>query len=660
MQEGLHQEKELREKGVADPQIHQMREHLYNKNITTIWDIQDAYDADYFGLKDRCPFGSYGLCCRNCDMGPCRLLSEEMPEHVKAVSPGLNRSGCGKTKDSMVASMYLQTVIRGVSSHIGHAFHILRCFSKVAKGEISSYSIKDERKLKSVALNLGIRVEGKGKLEIAEEISEAAWDDLSGRQNEKPMRFAMALAPKNIEKLKDAKLVPTQGVAESIIQGVHSTAQGNTNSLFGLLHHSLFLAALDIVSLYISTELQDILFGSPSPKTSEIGLNVLKKDMVNIVVHGHLPLLSEKVVELAPGFKKDAEAAGAKGVNVVGICCSGNEILMRQGVPLAGSTIMQELVIGTGLVEAICVDVQCIYPSLSAIKKEFHTKLITTMPEGRMEGEQFIHFKEEEANEAAVKIIQEAISAYRNRNINKSFLPSTAPQTLVAGFSVESFMDILSKLDSKNPLFPLIDLIKSGGIKGVALLVGCLSPKVQTDMSHVSIAKEMIKNNVLVLATGCAATACGRHGLLNSQASKYAGLSLRKVLETLGEKAGLGMSLPPVLHFGSCVDNSRAVILASALADALGASLDQLPIVVSAAEQAVEKATAIYLGAAALGFTTHIGVVPKLGGSPFAVKVLTEDLEKISGGKIIIEVDPLGAARKMLEVIYSKRKNLGI
>ena len=298
--------------------------------------------------------------------------------------------------------------------------------------------------------------------------------------------------------------------------------------MFGLLHHSLFLAALDIVSLYISTELQDILFGSPSPKTSEIGLNVLKKDMVNVVVHGHLPLLSEKVVELAPGFKKDAEAVGAKGVNVVGICCSGNEILMRQGVPLAGSTIMQELVIGTGLVEAICVDVQCIYPSLSAIKKEFHTKLITTMPEGRMEGEQFIHFKEEEANEAAVKIIQEAISAYRNRNINKSFLPSTAPQTLVAGFSVESFMDILSKLDSKNPLFPLIDLIKSGGIKGVALLVGCLSPKVQTDMSHVSIAKEMIKNNVLVLATGCAATACGRHGLLNSQASKYAGLSFRR------------------------------------------------------------------------------------------------------------------------------------
>ncbi|MCF6159416.1 MAG: anaerobic carbon-monoxide dehydrogenase catalytic subunit [wastewater metagenome] len=658
MQKWLKKEKELRKKGFADKQIEETVAFLRQKGIDTVWDVQAAYDAGPFGLKDRCSFGSHGLCCRNCHLGPCRLDGEEIPFHMKLAVPKTNRSSCGKTADSMVAGMLLQTVISGTSAHLGHAIHTAKTFVKAAEGS-KTYPIKDEQKLRAVAKDLGINVNGKNTLTIAKEVGQKAMEDLIG-PGEGLMSFALALAPKNIDKLAKADLIPHKGAAEAIVQGLHSTVQGMTSSTHHLLMSCLKFGIIDVLSLYISTQLQDILFGTPAPKESRIGMDVLDREKVNILVHGHVPVLSEMVVAYAQKLEDKARAAGAKGINVAGICCTGNEVLVRHGIPMAGSTIMQELVVGTGLVDAVCVDVQCVYPSLSAITRKLHTRLITTMPELRMDNDIYIEFTPDNADASAARIIEEAIAAFQARSAERTFLPNTKGHNLLGGFSAEVLMSVLEKLNPEKPLKPLVDLITNGSIQGIAVLAGCLSPKIQTDMSFITIAKELLRNNVLILATGCAATACARHGLMTGEAKDLAGDSLRGVLDTLGKAAGLNDTIPPVLHFGSCVDNSRCAVLASAIADYLQTSIDKLPLVASAAEHVVEKATAIYMGVIALGITTHIGVTPKLGGSPHVIDMLTRDLEKITGSNLIIEIDPHESARAMLNHIQKKRKGLGI
>ncbi|MCF6149791.1 MAG: anaerobic carbon-monoxide dehydrogenase catalytic subunit [Candidatus Kuenenia sp.] len=658
MKKFLEKEKELRKKGFADKQIEETVDFLRQQGIETVWDIQKAYDTSLFGLKDRCGFGSHGLCCRNCNLGPCRLDSEELPFHTRLAAPKMKRSSCGKTADNMVAGMFLQTVLRGTSSHLGHAIHVAKAFVEAAKGS-ENFPIKDEAKLHAVAEELGINTNGKQTLDIAKEVGQKAMEDLFG-PGEGPMSFALALAPKNIDKLVKAGIIPQKGAAEAIVQGIHSTAQGMMSSTDHLIMSCLKFGVIDVLSLYISTQLQDILLGVPTPKESTIGMDTLDKDKVNILVHGHVPVLSEMVVNFASKLEDKAKAAGAKGINVVGTCCTGTEVLMRLGIPMAGSTIMQELVVGTGLVDAVCVDVQCVYPSLSSITKGLHTRLITTMPELRMDNDTYIEFTPENAHESAKQIVEEAIAAYKERSADRVFLPKAKGHKLLGGFSTEVMINVLKKINAQQPLKPLVDLIVNGSIQGVAVLAGCLSSKIQTDMSFVTMAKELLKNNVLVLATGCAATACARHGLLTGEAKKYAGDSLRGVLETIGKTAGLNESIPPILHFGSCVDNSRCAVLASAIADYLGTSIDKLPLVASAAEHVVEKAAAIYMGVIALGITTHIGVTPKLGGSPYVIDLLTNKLEDITGSTLIIEIDPVESAKKMIEHIQKKRKELGI
>ncbi len=658
MQTWLNKEKELRRKGFADKQIEETVAFLRRKGIDTVWDVQAAYDAGPFGLKDRCSFGSHGLCCRNCHLGPCRLDGEEIPFHMKLTLPKTKRSSCGKTADSMVAGMLLQTVVSGASAHLGHAIHTAKTFLKAAEGS-QNYPIKDEEKLRSVAKGLKIDTQGKNSLEIAKEVGQKAIEDLIG-PGEGPMSFALALAPKKIDKLVKADLIPQKGAAEAIVQGLHSTVQGMMSSTRHLLISCLKFGVIDMMALYISTQLQDILFGTPTPKESKIGMDVLDREKVNILVHGHVPVLSEMVVTYANKLEDKARKAGAKGINVVGICCTGNEVLVRHGIPMAGSTIMQELVVGTGLVDAVCVDVQCVYPSLSAITQKLHTRLITTMPELRMDNDIYIEFTPDNADKAATQIVEEAIAAFQNRSAGRVFLPDAKGHDLLGGFSAEVLMDVLAKLNPEKPLKPLVDLIANGSIQGIAVLAGCLSPKIQTDMSFITIAKELLRNNILVLATGCAATACARHGLMTGESKSLAGDSLRGVLDILGKAAGLNGKIPPILHFGSCVDNSRCAVLASAIADYLDTSIDKLPLVASAAEHVVEKASAIYMGVIALGITTHIGVTPKLGGSPYVINMLTRELNDITGSTLIIEIDPKESARAMISHIQKKRKDLGI
>jgi carbon-monoxide dehydrogenase catalytic subunit len=399
----------------------------------------------------------------------------------------------------MVAGMFLQTVLRGTSSHIGHAIHVAKLFMKAAEGS-DNFPIKDEAKLHAVASELGIETDGKQTLDIAKEVGQKAMEDLVG-PGEGPMSFALALVPKNIDKLVKAGLIPQKSATETIVQGIHSTAQGMMSSTDHLIMSCLKFGVIDMLALYISTQLQDILLSVPTPKESKIGMDVLQKDKVNILVHGHLPVLSEMVILFANKLEEKARAAGAKGINVVGTCCTGTEVLVRLGIPMAGSTIMQELVVGTGVADAVCVDVQCVYPSLSTITKALHTRLITTMPELRMNNDIYIEFTPDNADKAANQIVEEAIAAYKERSADRVFLPKAKGNKILGGFSTEALIEVLKKLNPEKPLKPLVDLIIDGSIQGVAVIAGCLSSEVQTDMSFVTMAKELLKNNILVLAT---------------------------------------------------------------------------------------------------------------------------------------------------------------
>lgn len=590
-------------------------------------------------------------------MGPCRIWLEDLPMIYRLSAPKLNKGTCGASVDTIVARNLLMMVGRGTAAHASHARHVASALLKTAQNK-TSYRIKEPEKLISIASKLHLEA-AQGLENTAIAAASMAISDIVG--DEDSMKFATSYFPASVTKNLIGLGALPGSVGSELIAEVHETSMGTMADPTSLILHAAKLGVADMASLIISSEFQDVLFGIPKTVQSRIGFNVLDKNKINVVIHGHVPLLSEKLVELSENDEllKKARALGASGINIVGCCCTGNEVLMRHGIPLAGSNLQQELVIATGLVEAFVVDIQCIYPNIENVAAKFHTKIITTMKEAKLSNSEHIPFEEEHADEMVRKILDIAITNFQKRGTN-IYLPKGEPKDLIAGFSLETCLNVLAKLNHEDPLKPLIDNIASGNIYGVVLVAGCTSPKVTVDASHVTIAKALIKQNVLVIATGCAAQACARAGLITPEASQYAGDKLKGVLAVLGETAGLGKPLPPVWHFGSCVDNGRVVILAAALAEKLGVPIKNLPIAASAAEWVTEKAAAIGTGALALGITVHLGITPPVIGSPVVASLLTQKSEELFGGRFIVEVDPTKASQLLLDHIREARGKLGL
>ena len=455
-------------------------------------------------------------------------------------------------------------------------------------------------------------------------------------------------------------VVPT-GIDAAISEAMHRTHYGVDADPVNLLLGGIKCALADFAGCAMGTDLADILFGTPKPVVSRANLGVLKPDAVNIGLHGHSPILSDLIVQMAHDLDGEARAAGAAaGVNLVGICCTGNEVLMRHGIPAATHSVSQELAIITGALDAMVVDYQCVMPSLATLAECFHTRLITTMPICKIPGATHIEFSEEKARQAAAEIIRLGIDAFKRRNPQKVNIPPHQSDVL-AGFSTEAIVGALSLLNRDDPLKPLIDNIVAGNILGVCLFAGCNNVRVTQDQNFLTMAKELARENVLLLATGCGAGAFARHGLLTSEATTaYAGDGLKAVLTALGQAVGLPGPLPLVLHMGSCVDNTRAVQVAVAVANKLGVDLDKLPVVASAPEATTEKAIAIGTWAVAAGLPTHVGVIPPVLGSSLVARVLTQDAKSLFGGYFIVETDPLTAARQLVEAIRERRVGLGI
>ncbi|MCP3664812.1 MAG: anaerobic carbon-monoxide dehydrogenase catalytic subunit [Gammaproteobacteria bacterium] len=602
-------------------------------------------------MTPQCGFGELGTCCRICYMGPCR---------IDPFGNGPKTGICGLSPDTMVARNLLRETVGGAASHVGHARHLLLNLRDAALGK-APYEIKNVARLKELAVLFGIAIEGRETKEICLDLVDIALEDF-GRQDEKPNNWLSKRAPaKEQEIWKETGLMYSNPHNE-IETALHASSMGNDAEPMTLLSRALKLGLVDGFSgLVLCTDIQDILFGTPQVTEVVTSVGVLEEHSVNLAVHGHNPVLSEKIMDWAAKLEAEAVNAGAEGINVVGVCCTGNELSMRHGVPLVAHNEQSELILMTGAVDCMVVDIQCIWPTLPQVAKCFDTAFITTDEMVHLPGAKHIEFEAaHNADEAAQEVVREAIAAFSKRKGKPVDIPNKTVKG-IAGLSTEAIIGILSKVNAEDPLKPVIDAVASGAIQGFAGIAGCSSIKFRKEYMTEEMVKGLLKRDILVVTTGCTAQICGQDGLLTSEATlEHCGPGLKATLTALGEAAGLGGPLPPVWHMGSCVDNSRIGDLVAAIAQRLDVKISQLPAVGSAPELVQEKAISIGLWFVALGLTLHVAPPPRILGGPNVVKILTQDLEGLIGSRVFVENDPEQAAEAMFEVIQQKRKGLGL
>jgi carbon-monoxide dehydrogenase catalytic subunit len=597
--------------------------------IETVW---DRYELQ----QPMCKYCVAGVSCSRCAMGPCRIIEEQ--HRIRGV--------CGADADLIVARNLLDTIATGAAAHSDHGREIVETLYKTAIGEAQGYQITDPGKLKRIAEEFGFPVNGRSDEEIAKDVAIALLEEFGTIKNY--IQFSRRAPQKTQEIWRDAGITP-RSVDRDIVEAMHMIQMGVGADFTNILLHGMRAALGDgWGGSMMGTDISDVLFGTPAINQSSVNLGVLKADHVNIALHGHNPVLSEMVVQAAedPKLLSLTAEKGAKGINLVGLCCTGNELLMRKGIPQAGNHFNQELIIATGALEVMIIDYQCIFPSLPRTASCYHTHIVSTSPKSKVPGSLYYPFYPETAIDTAKAIVRLAIENYPNR-IRENILIPGEPMRVTSGFSVEAIKEGLG-----GSFKPLIDAIADGTIKGAVGVVGCNNPKIKHDYGHIVLGRELIRRDILVVETGCAAIASGKAGLLQPEAADLAGPGLRAVCRALG--------IPPVLHMGSCVDCSRILVLAAELARALDVGIDQLPIAGAAPEWYSQKAVSIGTYFVASGVYTVLGPMPKITGSGNVVNLLTSRLFDVVNAAFAVEPDPYKAADLIESHIMSKRSALGI
>lgn len=602
----------------------------------------DAWQIRVANQTPHCKFGEEGVCCRICSMGPCRIT----PKAPKGI--------CGCDVHGIVGRNFLRFTAAGSATHSDHGREICHTLHQAKEG--GNYQVKDPEKLLRIAKEWDIETEGKNIYDVAHEVAEVALLEYG-----KPFgtqRF-LKRAPEHTQELWKKAGIEPRAIDREVSTAFHMTHMGCSSLPEALIKQSLRCGLSDgWGGSMAGTELSDVLFGTPRPLDTEANLGVMEKDMVNIVVHGHDPSLSEMIVQYAedPEMIALAKSVGAKGINVAGVCCTANEVAMRHGIPMAGNFLQQENVVLTGACEAIVVDVQCIFPALGPLSKCFHTKFVTTSDIARMPDSEFVRFSAESAGENAKAIVKMAVENYVNRKEELIYIPDMKQKATV-GYSVEAIVKTLdgvtnSQVDETGTTKPLLECITAGVVRGAVAMVGCNNPKVRPDSAHIELMKKLIKNDIILIVSGCSAQAAAKAGLMDKAAKDLCGAGLKRVCELA--------DIPPVLHMGSCVDISRMLILASELAKDSGLKISQLPVVGCAPEWMSEKAVSIGNYVVSTGIDTFLGVMPQIGGSSEVVGWLTEGVRDWveAGYTVELDIDKLGDL--MIERIEEKRTALGI
>ena len=594
-----------------------------------------------------CNIGGAGMCCKQCGMGPCRLTKEGQV------------GVCGATIDTIQARNLVRAIAAGAAAHSDHGRDMAFILKAVANNETEGYIIRDVAKLRNIASIYGIKIEGRSPNEVANDLADLYIAQFGQQKGEV---VCIKRAPEKRQKLWHEQGVVPRGVDREVVESLHRTHIGDDQDATHILKHAIRTGLSDgWGGSMMATDISDILFGTPAPILGQANLGVLKDDMVNVIVHGHEPTLSNMIVAASqdPEIIEYAKQAGAKGVNLSGICCTANEILMRQGIPAAGNFLHQELAILTGAVEAMVVDVQCIMQALVDLSRNFHTKIVTTSPKVDIKGATHIEFDEHKALTIAKQILRLAIDNYKNRG--KIHIPQIK-EDLIPGFSHE-YINYMLGGSYRASFRPLNDAIMTGRIRGVAAIVGCNNPRSKQDYLHNYVAEKLLMQDVLIVETGCGAIAAAKLGLMLGEAGlEKVGPGLREICETVG--------IPPILHMGSCVDNSRILTVLTQMVEegGLGDDIDQIPAVGLAPEWMSEKALSIATYCVASGAYVIFAGASPVSGMPDRVSdsdivlkyISTEGWEKLYGGKLEFVNDIDEMIRRSLEHIDKKRAALGL
>ncbi len=609
----------------------------YMLDITDVMGISTAFSRAADHKPCTIGNGQSGMCCKNCYMGPCRI--------TKVGQVGI----CGATLETIAARNLARAIAAGAAAHSDHGRDLAFTLDAVAKGEAQGYEVRDVAKLLAVAAKHGIPTKDRDVLEITQDVATKAISEFGQQRGELSY---LSTAPEKRQKIwRELKVAP-RGIDREVVEILHRTHMGDDQDASHIMLAAVRTALSDGWggSMW-ATDISDILFGTPSPVVGQVNLGVLKDDEVNIIVHGHEPTLSEMIVTAVqdPKLIEYAQSKGAKGINLAGICCTANEIMMRQGIPSAGNFLHQELALLTGAVEAMVVDVQCIMQSLTAVASNFHTEIITTSPKVKITGATHIEFDEHHAMDIARDIVRRAIDNYANRG--ETHIPEIS-ERVAPGFSHE-YIGYMQGGYYRSSFRPLNDAIVTGRIRGVAADVGCNNPAVTQDSVHMDVISELLKNDVLVVSTGCGAIAAGKYGYLRGEAGlDKVGPGLREICETIG--------IPPVLHLGSCVDNTRILTVLSQMATegGLGDDISDIPAVGLAPEWMSEKALAIATYAVASGAYVIMGVRSPVEFSDTVTDIIGKEWEEKFGGKLEFVAEPAEIVRRTLEHIDKKRAAL--
>jgi carbon-monoxide dehydrogenase catalytic subunit len=597
-----------------------------------ISNIVDRFNAQE---KTRCPFCTKGLSCRLCSMGPCRI-TEKNPY-----------GACGIDAAGMSVRNFVHLNMLGTEAYTYHAIEAAKTLRATAEGK-TPYEIKDVEKLKLFSALLGI--ESEDIKELAIKVADFIIADLSSYTESKLVEI---FSPEKRKELwKKIGIFPSGVFQELLIVGSSSMTNVDSNYV-SLAKKSMSMGIATCMAAQIALEwIQDILFGTPMPHESYADLGILDPEYVNIAVEGHEPFVGAALIKIAESeeAQKKAKESGARGLRIIGFIETGQELIQRFDSPvfagIVGNWIVQEFALATGSVDVFAADMNCALPSLP----EYQSYGVKIVPVSRLvrfrDIDEGLDYEPEKVEEIAKKLIDMAIENFKQRS--KEGYNIEKKQKILVGFSPEAILKALN-----GDLNVLLDAIKSGDIKGIVALVSCTTLKNGPhDANTVTIAKELIRKDILVLSMGCGNAALQVAGLTSMDAVELAGEKLKAVCNALG--------IPPVLSFGTCTDTGRCAYLVKLIADALDVDIPQLPVAVSAPEYMEQKATIDAVFAVAYGLTTHVSPVPPITGSDKAVKLFTEDVEKLTGGKVIVEEDPVKAAEQLEKVIEEKRKGLGI
>lgn len=614
-----------------DPAVREMLLRMEQLGIDTTFDRFDAQ-------KPQCNFGLCGTCCKICNMGPCRI-TQKSPKGV-----------CGADADLIVARNLLRSAAAGAAQHGMHAREVMLALKKAAEGELD-IPILGEQKIRSTAEAFGIKQKNRQLKNVAKDLANALLEDLSRTVPDEYKTITACAVPERQKVWEELDILPISAYHE-VFEAYHKSGCGTDGDwrsvMQQLLRCGLAFTFSGVVGASIAT---DSLFGVGDRVTSKVNIGALEKGYVNIAVHGHLPVLVSRIVEV--GKREDmielAKSKGAKGIRFYGICCSGLSAMYREsGVIPLSNAVSAELVLGTGALDLWVADVQDVFPAIMDVANCFKTTVITTSDSARLPGAERYEYDHHHSNlaqtkELAEKIVLRGIESFEARKGIPVYIPPYEVEAEV-GFSVEYIHKRFGSMK------PLAEAIKSGQILGVVNMVGCNNPKVLYEKCIVDVADVLLKNNVLIITNGCASFPLMKLGYCAISGKDKAGENLKSFLEP---------DLPPVWHVGECIDNTRSSGIFAGIANELGKNMYELPFAFASPEWGNEKGIDAALGFRLNGISSYHCVEAPIYGSKNVIEFLKYGTKELLGSTMNVNTDPVALGNQIVADLKEKRKALG-